>query len=106
MSRHIEIVVVPVSGRFFLNASWGVKSRRYETRQRISRPRGHPTKRDSPNEIPVLMFVMVEQATGAFTLRSVSNIARLCHPHGLKKGSQVIERMVRPEDSNSRPSGS
>ena len=38
-------------------------------------PRGHPTKRDSPNEIPVLMFVMVEQATGALTLRCVSNIA-------------------------------
>ena len=36
-------------------------------------PRGHPAKRDAPNEIPVLMFVMVEQATGAFTLRSVCN---------------------------------
>jgi hypothetical protein len=29
--------------------------------------------RDAPPEIPVLMFVMVEQATGAFTLRCVSN---------------------------------
>jgi hypothetical protein len=37
-------------------------------------PRGHPPKRDAPNEIPVLMFVMVEKATGgAFTLRCVSN---------------------------------
>ena len=36
-------------------------------------PRGHPTKRDAPNEIPVLMFVMVEKATRAFTLRCVSN---------------------------------
>ena len=35
--------------------------------------RGHPTNRNSPNQIPVLMFVMVEQATGAFTLRCVSN---------------------------------
>jgi hypothetical protein len=36
-------------------------------------PRGNPIKRDGPNEIPVLMFVMVEKATGAFTLRCVSN---------------------------------
>jgi hypothetical protein len=36
-------------------------------------PRGHPTTRDAPKEIPVLMFVMVEKATGAFTLRCVSN---------------------------------
>jgi hypothetical protein len=36
-------------------------------------PRGHRTTRDAPNEIPVLMFVMVEKATGTFTLRCVSN---------------------------------
>ena len=36
-------------------------------------PRGNPIKRDAPNEIPVLTFVMVEKATGAFTLRCVSN---------------------------------
>jgi hypothetical protein len=36
-------------------------------------PRGHRTTRDAPNEIPVLMFVIVEKATGAFTLRRVSN---------------------------------
>ena len=29
--------------------------------------RGNPIKRDAPNEIPVLMFVIVEKATGAFT---------------------------------------
>jgi hypothetical protein len=32
-----------------------------------------PIKRDGPNEIPVLMFVMVEKETGAFTLQCVSN---------------------------------
>jgi hypothetical protein len=32
-----------------------------------------PTTRDAATEIPVLMFVMVEQATGTFTLRCVSN---------------------------------
>ena len=36
-------------------------------------PRGHPTTNDKRAEIPVLMFVMAEQATGAFTLRRVSN---------------------------------
>jgi hypothetical protein len=36
-------------------------------------PRSHPTTRDAPPEIPVLMFEMVEQATDAFTLRRVSN---------------------------------
>jgi hypothetical protein len=36
-------------------------------------PRRHPTTRDAPPAIPVLMFEMVEQATGAFTLRCVSN---------------------------------
>jgi hypothetical protein len=36
-------------------------------------PKGNPTKRDAPNEIPVLMFVMVEKDTGAFTLRCISN---------------------------------
>jgi hypothetical protein len=35
--------------------------------------RANPIKRDAPNEIPVLMFVMVEKATGAFALRCVSN---------------------------------
>ena len=39
----------------------------------IRDPRGHSIKRDAPSEIPVLMFVMVEKATGAFTLRCVSN---------------------------------
>jgi hypothetical protein len=36
-------------------------------------PRGQPTTRNAPTEIPVLVFIMVEQATGAFTLRCVSN---------------------------------
>jgi hypothetical protein len=36
-------------------------------------PRGQPTTRNAPAEIPVLMFVMVEKATGAFTLRYVAN---------------------------------
>jgi hypothetical protein len=36
-------------------------------------PRGHPATPDAPTEIPVLMFVMVEQATGTFILRCVSN---------------------------------
>ncbi len=35
--------------------------------------RGNAIKGDAPNEIPVLMFVMVEKETGAFTLRCVSN---------------------------------
>ena len=39
----------------------------------IRDPRGHSIKRDAPSKIPVLMFVMVEKATGAFTLRCVSN---------------------------------
>lgn len=36
-------------------------------------PRGHRTTRDAPTEIPVLMFVMVEKATDAFSLCCVSN---------------------------------
>jgi hypothetical protein len=42
-------------------------------RKEFRDPRSHPTTCAAPPEIPVLMFVMVEQATGAFTLRCVSN---------------------------------
>jgi hypothetical protein len=35
--------------------------------------KGQPTKPEAPKEVPVLMFVMVEKAPGAFTLRLVCN---------------------------------
>jgi hypothetical protein len=41
--------------------------------KKVRDPRGHPTTSDARAEVPVLMFVMAEQATGAFTLRCVSN---------------------------------
>ena len=35
--------------------------------------KGQPTKPEAPEEVPVLMFVMVEKAPGAFMLRLVCN---------------------------------
>jgi hypothetical protein len=35
--------------------------------------KGQPTGSEAPKEVPVLMFVIGEKATGAFTLRSVCN---------------------------------
>ena len=35
--------------------------------------KGQPTKPEAPKELPLLMFVMVEKALGAFTLRLVCN---------------------------------
>jgi hypothetical protein len=34
---------------------------------------GQPTKPEAPKEVPVVMFVMVEKAPGAFTLRLECN---------------------------------
>lgn len=39
----------------------------------IRNSRGEPVERTAENEIAVLMFVLVEQSPGAFTLRSVAN---------------------------------
>ena len=36
-------------------------------------PKGQPTTPEAPKEVPVLMFVMVEKAPGAFTLHLVCN---------------------------------
>jgi hypothetical protein len=35
--------------------------------------KGQPIKPEAPKEVPVLMFVMVEKARGAFTLRLAVN---------------------------------